>query len=330
MFTRKVLTAITALVSAAALAACSGNTPGSGSGDEYPVKEIRFIVPYGAGSGPDATARVVATELEETLGASVVVENIDGGRALTGLYELSRAKPDGATIGWGAAGAVAINSHLVKGTPFKGIDSVTPIAQTKLVPNVLFASPNKGWNGVEDFIKAAKENPGGLTIGLPEPGSSQAIQFSRLVEEADIDVKTINYGAGEMILPAVNGTVDASVAQIGPVVQYVKAGDLKFVGTLGGKAPEGLEDVASFDDAGYNTSDYQGWEGIFGPAKMDDDLVQKLDSAIKTAVESQAYQEFMKTTYGLPAYVGHDEFEKAARDAYNNGPAIIEKMGLKG
>lgn len=330
MYRRSFLAAaVTAL--AVALTGCAGSNGNTTNGAaDYPVDEIRFIVPYGAGSGPDASARIIATELEKELGASVVVENIEGGRALTGLFDLSRAEPDGSTIGWGAAGAIAINSHLVEGTPFKGIDSVTPIAQAKLVPNVLFASPNRGWNSIEDFIAEAKANPGKLTIGLPEPGSSQAIQFSLMAESAGIDVKTVNYGAGEMILPAANGTVDASVAQIGPVVQYVKAGQLKFIGTLGGKAPAGLEDVKSFDDAGYSTAEYQGWEGLFGPVGMEDSIVTTLSEAMEKAVESSAYQEFSKTTYGLAEFAGHDEFAKKARESYEKGPEIIERLGLKG
>lgn len=321
----KLAVAAAFLAAALTLSACSG-TPAAGGGD-YPADDITFIVPYPAGSAPDSSARAVAKEMEGDLGVSVIVENVEGGASTVGLYQLAGADPDGYTIGWGTSSGIAVQSRLVD-NPFEGIDSLTPISRVNLVPNVLFASPDKGWKSIDDFIAAAKAKPGKLTVGLGNRGSTQDIAVALLERSAGIDLKPVYFDAGEMVLPAANGTIDSAVAQFGPVTQYVQKGDLAYIGAIGGQAPEGV-DVPSFDDAGYDTSYFPGWEGLFGPADLPEEVVKRLDESVRKAVGSSSYQQFITKVYGLPGYLGHAEFAKLAADDYRErGPKIINDMGL--
>lgn len=295
-----------------------------GGGTSYPESDITFIVPFAAGSGPDANARVIVAEMERDLGVSIIVENVEGAAGTVGYTELANSEPDGYTIGWATAGGIVIQSRIID-NPFEGLESLTPIARVNLVPNVMFASPDRGWDSIDAFLEAAGSET--LTVGLPPRGSSQDIQTFLLEQAADIDLERVYYEAGQMITPAINGTVDVAVTQFAEVVQFVEAGDLHYVGSLGGQAPEGVE-ADSFDDAGYDTSAYQGWEGVFAPAGLPDEIATRLAASVEQAMASERYQEYVASVYGLPAFMDQAEFADFARETYDRGPEIIEQMGL--
>lgn len=324
---RRTTLAIAAFATAITLAGCS--TPGSDdpvAEVDFPEDDITFIVPYPAGSGPDAAARVITAGLEQELGVSVIVENIEGGASTVGLYELQRSDPDGYTLGWGTGSGISVQSRLVD-SPFGGIDAVTPIAQVNLVANVLFTSPNRGWETVEDMVEEARERPGELTVGLGNPGSIQDIQVRLLEEAADIDLKPVYFDAGQMILPAVNGTVDMAVAQVTPTVQYVQTGDLVYLGALGTNVPDSV-DTPLISESGYDTSEADGWEGVFGPADMDEAVVKIISDAIGRVMESDDYLDYVEKVYAVAGYLPYDEFREVAEQGYANGASIIERFEL--
>lgn len=291
---------------------------------EFPAGDIRFIVPFPAGSAPDSNARVVAQELEADLGVSVIVENIEGGASTIGLLELVNSDPDGTTIAI-AGSSVSVQSRLVD-SAFGGVDSLTSIAQLSAVPNLVYASPSKGWESIDDFIEAAKENPG-LTVGLGRAGAVQHIQIELLEESAGINLEPVYFGAGQMVLPAVTGTVDISVSQPGPVTQYVETGELILLGALGNVVPAGL-DVALIDDSGYTTSDFSAWEGIFGPADMPAEIVEALAAAIERAVASDAYSSYAEGVFGVPLFAGPEDFSQIVSSTDKLAIELIEKLGL--
>lgn len=320
--------AVAALAATVVLTGCSQGGGGNGGGDSgFPEDDITYIIPYPAGSAPDAQGRIIAQQVEEDLGVSVVVQNVEGGAGTIGLYELTRADADGYTIGLGTASA-AIQARAVD-TPFEGLESLTPIAQTNEAVNMLYASPDKGWDTFEDFIAEAKERPGELQVGLPPAGSGQHIGWLAFEEAAGIDVREVHFDAGQMVLPAVNGTLDASVSQPGPVVQYVEKGDLAFLGAWGEERPAGI-DTPLFVESGLEVNRFGVWEGVFGPADLPDDVRDVLADAIGRAVDSDAYQDYVTKTYGIASFIGGADFDTVVAETDQTGAAIVDELGLGG
>lgn len=324
------LTALAALSLSLALAACgdwSGNGDDGTSNSSYPEKAITVIVPFPAGSAPDSNARIIAQQMEQDLGQRVIIENVEGGAGTVGLTELQGSDNDGYTLGYGASAAVTIQSRLID-NPFKP-EGLTPIAMVQKVPIVIVASPDRGWDSIDDFIAAAKANPGGVSIGSGNAGSVLDISVRILEQKAGIKLKKAYFDAGQQIVPAVNGTVDSAVSQFTPVVQYVEKGDLEHVGVFGDELPEGIDGVPTFTDAGYDTSRVRTWEGIFGPAGLPDEIVKKIAASVKKATESQAYLDFMAKTKGIPAYLPTAEFADLVQQTDDEAPKIIDELGLK-
>lgn len=310
-------------LSAPVLAGCSGDS--SGDPADFPSDEITFVVPYPAGNAPDASARVIAKQLEEDFEVSIVVENVEGGGGTLGLYEMSQSDPDGYTIGLGTSSSMSITPRVID-TAFPGSEAVTPISRLSVPASGLFTKPGT-WDSIDDFIADAKSRPGEITVGIPNPGSIQDIEMKLLEDAAGIDVEPVYFDAGQQVLPVVNGTVDAAIAQAGPVVQYVDTDKLQWVGFYGDDVPPGV-DAPLFLDSGYDTSTFSSYEGIFGPADIPEEIVQKLSDAVGAATESDEYVQYAEDTFSVISYQPTDEFAQAANDIDDAAPGIIDEMGL--
>lgn len=309
-------------VAALVLAGCSN---GGAAEADYPDGSITFIVPFPAGSAPDASSRVIAQELENDLGVSVVVENIEGGGSTIGTFELSQADPDGYTIGLGTTSGISITPRRID-TAFTGLEALTPVGRLTLPANGLFAAPDR-WSSTEEFIAEAKANPGQLKVGLPNPGSIQDIQVALLEEAAGIDIEPVYFDAGQQVLPVVNGTIDAAVAQAGPVVQYVDTDKLDWVGFFGDSLPGGI-DAPLFLDDGYDTTSFASSEGVFGPAGLPAAITERLSAAVETAAASEAYTAYAAKTYSVVAFLPAAEFAEEAKRLDEAAPGIIDDLGL--
>lgn len=324
MSRKTIVGAAGAIVLTATLA--TGCSSGSDDAASYPDDQITFVVPYPAGNAPDASSRVIAKQLEAELGVSVVVENVEGGGSTLGLYEMSQGDADGYTIGLGTSSGVSITPRAIE-TAFTGLDALTPIAQLTVPASGLFARPGQ-WDSVDDFIEDAKSHPGEITVGIPNPGSIQDIQMKLLEDAAGIDVEAVYFDAGQQVLPVVNGTVDAAIAQAGPVVQYVDTDKLSWVGFFGEEVPAGVE-ADLFLDSGYDTSTFSSYEGIFGPAGLPDDVTQVLSDAIGTAIASDEYVQYIEDTFSVLSYQPADEFAETAQSIDGAATTLVDEMGLR-
>lgn len=322
---RQKLAVAASLVGAIALAGCSSGGSAPEDETDFPESDITFIVPFPAGSGPDAAGRIIAQGMEDDLGVPVIVENREGGAQTIGMFELSNAAPDGYTVGFGSIG-ISLQSRLIE-NPFQGLETLTPIAQVKTPHFVLFGSPDRGWDSIEAFIADAKANPG-MTVGVPNTGSVPDMLVRYLEEEAGLELKHVSYDAGQQVLPVVNGTVDLGVAQAAPVVQFVGAGRLAFIGVLGAQEPPTELDVPMFAGEGYHTDQIVDYEGIFGPAGIPEDVVARLSEAIRAAVESDEYQELMTTTFSTGTFLDGEEFSDFAFRQDEAAEENLRELGL--
>lgn len=316
-----------AALATAVLAACA---PGStdpvadpAAAADYPQQDITLTVVYPAGSAPDSTARALAGELEETLGTEVVVVNAEGGNGMVGLAQIVGEPADGYHIGFTASPPLTTSWQLIESS-FRGPDSIQALAQTNEVPSVLFVNPQSGITTIEQFVAAAKQRP--LKVGVPGAASVQRFQLEEFLDAAGITVEQVITDAGQQVLPAVNGTLDAAIAQPAPILQYVEKGDLAMIGYFGDSPPEDL-DVTPFAEAGYDVT-WGGFEGFIAPKGVPEPILDRLDAAIEEAVNSEAFTEYTATTYGVPAYLDRTASQERMVNDAQIAKETIARLGL--
>jgi putative tricarboxylic transport membrane protein len=296
------------------------------TGEDYPSQQLRFIVPFPAGSAPDSTARALGEVLEEELGQPVVIENLPGGSGTIGLSELASTEADGYTLGYATASGLTMQWQLVE-SAFEGPDQVQVVCKVVENPATLFVNTMTGIEAVEDFVARAKEDPRSLKLGIPGEGSEQDLQVRLFAQQAGMEPERIYYEAGEQILPTVNDTIQAGISNPAVMLQYAERGDLKILGIFGEEKPEGVV-APLFSELGYDV-EYYSWNAIVLPRGTPEERAQSLREAFEVAVSSDRFQEYSRENYIIPTYEGPEQVEQLIDSRVEANKQYIEEFDLK-
>ena len=160
----------------------------SSPAQDYPSRPVTLVVPYPAGGGLDALARVLGQKLADRLGKPVVVENRTGAGTVIGAASVAKAAPDGYTIMLGTSTPFAITATLNKSLPYDPAKDFAPIALVSNAPFLLLVHPSQPVHSVADLVALAKSKPGQLSYGSAGPGSPQNLSFELLKTLTGINV----------------------------------------------------------------------------------------------------------------------------------------------
>ncbi|HET7159587.1 MAG TPA: tripartite tricarboxylate transporter substrate binding protein [Burkholderiales bacterium] len=252
----------------------------------YPTRPIRIIVPFVAGGGTDLLARLIAPRLGEVLGQQIVVDNRGGGGSILGTQLLSKAAPDGYTIGMMDT-AFAINPGFAEKLPYDAERDFTFVAIIATSPTVLVAQSGLKVRTLQELIAAAKANPGKIRAASAGVGSSSHLTIEMLNSAAKIKLLHVPYkGAGAAIQDMLGGHTDLTFAVAGSVIGQIQAGTLIPLAVTG-KTSTLLPNVPTFEAAGFPTVNPEAFRFIAAPAGMPPPVNQRLNTALSTIMASQ-------------------------------------------
>ncbi|HET9763065.1 MAG TPA: tripartite tricarboxylate transporter substrate binding protein [Casimicrobiaceae bacterium] len=273
--------ALGALALASALALAQG----------YPEKPVHLIVPFPAGAGTDAVARVVAQKLGEALSAAVVVENRPGASGAIGAAEVARAEPDGYTLLFVASPftTVAASASNPGYDPLRQFVPVAPIAVGPLVFVVGSAVPAKT---MREFVALAKSEPGKLNYGSAGTGSVNHLALELLKARAGIDVVHVPYkGIAPATVDLLSGQIQAITASIPATLPYVAQNRVRVLAVTGPRRSPLLPDVPTWREAGVADAEVVNYWGIVAPAGTPREIVAKLNAEVTRALRQPDVKE---------------------------------------
>ncbi len=283
---------------------------------DYPNKPIRLIVPFSAGGGNDAVARVIAQQLTAELRQSVIVENRPGAGGAIGAETAARSAPDGYTLFLGGVGSLAVNPNLLAKIPDDALKDFEPIILIASAPSVLVVYPAFGAQNVQDLIRLAKNKPGQINYASNGNGSSAHIAAAMFDTMAGIDMTHVPYKG---LAPALNdllvGRVDLMFSSIVAINAHIQAGKLRPLAVTGEHRATLLPDVPTVAEAGL--PDYQAgsWYGLLAPAGTPLPIINKIhDASIRVlaqeSVRTQLANEGAETIGGSPTeFAAHIQAE---------------------
>jgi tripartite-type tricarboxylate transporter receptor subunit TctC len=253
---------------------------GKASAEEYPSRPIHLIVPFTPGGGTDRTARILAQKLEPMLGQPVIVENHGGASGSIGTNLAAKAAPDGYTWVLGSDPPFTINQHL-RTLPYDPLRDFVPVSLLIRVPLVLIANPKMTANSVQEIIKAAKGNPGKMTISSSGNGSSghlaaEVFMFATGTKFLHVPFK----GQAEAVTDVLAGRIDLNFTAIADVLSLVKSGALKVIVNGSPERFEGLPDVPTMQELGYPGFDVSAFHGLLMPTGVPQAIVDKVNVAV--------------------------------------------------
>ena len=265
-------------VSLAALAA------GGSSAQEYPVKPIRWVIPYAPGGATDITARIMAPQLTQALGQQVVVENRAGGAAIPGFDLVAKAAPDGYT--WLLANiAFGANPSLFKKLPFDVEKDFTPVSKVAVVPMVVCVHPSLPVKSLNDLIALARKNPGKLNYGSAGNGSANHLTTEVFRSYTKVDIVHVPFkGGGPAVAALVAGQIDMLFATISSSSPYIKAGRLRSLALSNYKRSATLPDVPTLQELGLKDYNVNEWQVMVVPGNTPRAVVDRVNKETVAAL----------------------------------------------
>lgn len=253
----------------------------------YPSAPIRMVVPYAAGGGIDAVARMLAQGMAEELHQPVVVDNRGGAGGVLGAEVVAKAQPDGYTVLLAGNPELTITPQLQK-TNYNASTEFAPVGLVSQSPNILVASPALGAKALRAALEAAKQKPGGIAIGTPGNGSPQHVAVEVLRMNTCLDIMHVPYkGAAPATIAALAGEVSFALVGAPPVLPHISSG--KLVGyaiTQPARSPL-VPNIPTLGEALgiMQKDDFVTWYGLLVPANTPADAVDALSKATFSVLE---------------------------------------------
>ena len=250
-----------------------------------PPRPVRLVVPVAAGGSQDAVARIIARPMAQTLGQSVIVENLPGAAGNLGFQTVARARPDGTTLLAGSDG-LSINKSLFPRLGFDPVEGFAPVSWVVRVPQILVVRADGPIADLDGFLRAARraEAPAVGTTGV---GSLAHLLGEVMQQVAGVRWLHVPYRGGA---PAVNdllsGTLDAALVNIGAAAGLVRAGSFRGLAVSSGRRVTALPEVPTLSEAGLAMPEVVGWHGVVAPAGTDPAICACLDAAVQEALSA--------------------------------------------
>lgn len=292
-------------------------------------KTVRLVVPYAPGGGTDILSRHVAEELARELQVSIVVENKPGGGTNIGAADVARSSNDGSVILMGDL-AMAVNPALMASMPYSPLKDLTPLAHVASAPLVLVTNKKSGLGSVEALVKQAKEKPDTVAFASAGLGNPPHLAGELFKLVTNTEITHVPYkGVGPALTDLLGGHITMLFTGISSTKQLIDDGSLNALGTTGAQRAATLPNTPTMAEAGYPDVNVTSWWGLYAPAKMNPELVERYSEAVKRVLAKPAMQEKLgkqniNADYGTPDALG----QKLKSETERWG-AVIKKAGIK-
>ena len=257
----------------------------------WPDRTVRIVVPFVPGSFTDISARLIANELSEQLGQSVIVENRTGAAGTTGTTAVVRAAPDGYTLLL-IDNSLAISPSLYPNLPYDPLKDLALISRIADSPSLLMARPGLGPRTLAELVTLGKQKPGAITFGSGGPGSSAHLAMELLLNLAGVQALHVPFrGVAAAVADVVAGRVDIVIGSIAVGLPHVQAGTLIGLAVSGDQRTPLLPEVPTFAEAGEPRYDMTYWWGIAAPAGTPGPIIERLNREIVRASQKPRLRE---------------------------------------
>jgi len=269
---------------AAVLAALALLATGA-SAQDWPAKNVTLIVPFAAGGGIDASARVQALALAEVLGQGVIVENIGAAGGTVGTGRAAKAEPDGYTLLIGNSGTHAYAATLYRSLPYDPVKDFEPIGLTTDSPRILLTRKDLPVSNLKEFIAYTKANQEKMQYGSAGVGSGTHLPCTLLNTVMGVNVVHVPYrGAGPAMQDLVGGRLDYMCDTIQTGAEQARGGTVRGIAIMG-PTRVSIIDLPTTAEAGLDGVDATVWNGFFFPKGTPREIALKMNKALNTMIE---------------------------------------------
>lgn len=297
----------------------------------WPNRPIRLLIPFPAGGATDIVGRVLAMKLSTAIGQQVVVENRPGAGGTIGADAVAKAAPDGYTLLLATSSTHSIGPALNAKMPYDAFKDFTPIVNVAEAPSVLVVGASFPARDAKQLVSMLKSSPGKYNFGSSGIGTYPHLAAEMFKWRAGgLYVVHIPYrGTGLVVPDLIAGQIAFLMDSIVSAQPHIRDGKVRALAVSGAKRSVSLPDVPTFAELGITGMEISNWFGLFGPAGLPGDVVQRINSEVNAIVRSSDVVERFEKLGAEPRGGTPAQFDKTIRSEHEGWKAVIARAGIK-
>jgi tripartite-type tricarboxylate transporter receptor subunit TctC len=295
---------------------------------DYPVRPLRLVVAFTAGGTTDFVARLLADKMKGPLGQSVIVENKPGANGAIGAEFVAKSDPDGYTLFFTTAGAVAINPAFRKNLAYDPVADFAPVGLAVKNSTLVVVRSNLEANNAKELVALAKQRP--ITVGVTGIGAISHLGLELFQSAAGVKFQHVPYrGAAQAITDLIGGQLDGLVADVPTVLTQIRAGKIKALGATSQERSELFPDVPTLVEQGFPDTVADQWGAVLAPAKTPPAIIAKLNAAMLAALNDPELRAKLTQAGVIPAPSSPENFALYLQDEIARWGKLIREKGIK-
>ena len=296
----------------------------------YPSKPITLIVGTAPGGGFDLVARRLEKAMSKHLGQSVVVANRPGSGSLVGTMAVLNAAPDGYTLAMGGLSNIVFNAALYKKLPYDPLTDFMGIGIVAESPYVMIARPDLGISDLSGLLKFARANPGKLNVATAGSGTGQQVLAAAFLKETGVNIVQVPYqGAQPVYTDMLGGRIDLFIDTLPSARRFIESKQLNGLFVTGAKRDVSFPRIATAREVGFPALEMTSWFGLFAPAKVPPDVIQRLSKAMELSLADEELRTQLSAGGFEPKpWVTPAETAKFVQAEYKKWTTVIKEAGI--
>ncbi|WOB05902.1 tripartite tricarboxylate transporter substrate binding protein BugE [Piscinibacter gummiphilus] len=297
---------------------------------DYPDKPVRVIVPFAPGGTTDIIARVVADQIQVSLGQPMIVENRGGAGGMLGATEIARSQADGYTVGIATVSTTAAVPSLNPKTPYDPTVDFTSIINIAATPNVLAVHPSFPAKDFKAFLQLVKANPGKYSFASSGAGGIGHLQMELFKSITNTFITHIPYrGAGPALTDTIAGQVPIIFDNLPSALPFIKDNRLLALAVAAPNRLPMLPNVPTFKELGLEPVNRMAYYGLHGPKNLPRPVVAKLHASVKKTLENPATRKRIEETGSIVIGNTPEQFAAETKAEYAVYKRVVEQQKLK-
>ena len=308
----------------------SDRTSAQERAEDYPSRQVNFIVPFAPGGGTDILGRLFGQKLSDRFGKSFVIENRPGAGTVTAAVQVAKSEPDGYTIMMATSGTMAMNTTLYKKLPYHPGKDLVLAALVCNVPFVLVVNPELPVHSIADLVKLAKEKP--LSYGSGGAGAFHHLMGELLKTTLGIPMTHVPYKG---TLPALNdvvaGHIQLMFSDLAPAYPLIQAGKVRALGVTTAQRVPAAPEIPPLAEVGVPGFDWAAWQSVAVPGATPKAILAKLNGALNAAMaEPEVAKELVHLQFIPVGKRTPEELDRFVQTETTRWAKVLQQAGVAG